>query len=123
MKTETYGKRWQETEIEAWGERWRDAERSHARQERGREQGQEMGIKGRSYGKLVRDGGGEEHRRGRASKHRRRAGDSPRHTTGFRDTARVQEPLDIFEAPWQKSDQQMGRFSENRGSPTLLLNS
>lgn len=66
---------------------------------------------------------GEEHQRGRASKHRRRAGDSPRHTTGFRDTARVQEPPDIFEAPWQKSDQQMGRFSENRGSPTLLLNS
>lgn len=43
MKTETYGKRWQETEIEAWGERWRDTERLHGRQERGREQGQEMG--------------------------------------------------------------------------------
>lgn len=60
---------------------------------------------------------GEEHRRGRTSKHRRQAGDSPRHTMGFRDTARGQEPPDIFEAQWQKSDQQMGRFSVNRGSP------
>lgn len=66
---------------------------------------------------------GEEHLRGRALKHRRRAGDSPRHTTGFRDTARGQESPDIFEFPWQKSDQQMERFSANRGSPTLPLNS
>lgn len=65
---------------------------------------------------------GEEHRRGRASTQKAGWG-LPKAYHGFRDTARVQEPPDIFEAPWQKSDQQMGRFSENRRSPTLLLNS
>lgn len=27
VKTETFGRRWKETEIEGWGGRWRDMER------------------------------------------------------------------------------------------------